>query len=64
MLGKKLNLSTAKLDELKLLLNLHNIGKIALVDEIMSKKGRLTRDEWDIIKVTFSPKTDPNIMLV
>ena len=49
-LGKKLNLSVTKLDELKLLLNLHNIGKIALVDEIMSKKGRLTRDEWDIIK--------------
>jgi len=49
-LGKKLNLSLTKLEELKLLINLHNIGKIALVDEIMSKKGRLTKEEWDIIK--------------
>ncbi|MDY0027634.1 MAG: PAS domain-containing protein, partial [Candidatus Humimicrobiaceae bacterium] len=43
VLGKKLNLSLTKLEELKLLINLHNIGKIALVDEIMSKKGRLTK---------------------
>jgi diguanylate cyclase (GGDEF)-like protein/PAS domain S-box-containing protein len=50
MLGKKLNLSLTKLEELKLLINLHNIGKIALVDEIMSKKGRLTKEEWEIIK--------------
>lgn len=50
LLGKKLNLSPVKLEELKLLLNLHNIGKLALVDEIMSKKGRLTKDEWEIIK--------------
>jgi diguanylate cyclase (GGDEF)-like protein/PAS domain S-box-containing protein len=49
-LGKKLNLTPVKLEELKLLLNLHNIGKIALVDEIMSKKGRLTKEEWSIIK--------------
>jgi diguanylate cyclase (GGDEF)-like protein/PAS domain S-box-containing protein len=50
MLGKKLNLSAEKLEELKLLLNLHNIGKVALVDEMMSKRGRLTKDEWFIIK--------------
>ncbi|MEA2015780.1 MAG: diguanylate cyclase [Actinomycetota bacterium] len=50
LLGKKLNLSPVKLEELKLLLNLHNIGKLALVDEIMSKKGRLTREEWEIVK--------------
>ncbi|MDY0027734.1 MAG: HD domain-containing phosphohydrolase, partial [Candidatus Humimicrobiaceae bacterium] len=50
VLGEKLNLSLTKLEELKLLINLHNIGKIALVDEIMSKKGRLTKEEWEIIK--------------
>ncbi len=49
-LGKKLKLSNKKLEELRLLINLHNIGKIALVDEIMSKEGRLSREEWDIIK--------------
>ncbi len=50
LLGKKLNLSHVKLEELKLLLNLHNIGKLALVDEIMSKRGRLTKEEWEIVK--------------
>ena len=50
LLGKRLKLSRTKLDELKLLINLHNIGKIALVNEIMAKKGRLTKEEWEIIK--------------
>jgi len=50
LIGKKLKLSSLKLEELSLLLNLHNIGKLALVDEIMAKKGRLTKEEWKIIK--------------
>ena len=50
LIGKKLNLSSIKLEELKLLMNLHNIGKLALADEIMAKKGRLTTEEWEIIK--------------
>ena len=50
LIGKKLNLSSIKLEELKLLMNLHNIGKLALADEIMTKKGRLTTEEWKIIK--------------
>jgi HD-GYP domain-containing protein (c-di-GMP phosphodiesterase class II) len=50
LIGKKLKLSSIKLEELSLLLNLHNIGKLALVDEIMAKKGRLTKEEWRIIK--------------
>ena len=50
LIGKRLNLSSIKLEELKLLMNLHNIGKLALADEIMTKKGRLTAEEWEIIK--------------
>lgn len=49
-LGKKLNLPPLKLEELKLLLNLHNIGKLTLVDEIMTRKGRLSKEEWRLIK--------------
>jgi len=49
-IGKKLNLSNLKLEELKLLMNLHNIGKLALADEIMSKPGNLNSEEWKIIK--------------
>ena len=50
LIGKRLNLSSIKLEELKLLMNLHNIGKLALADELMAKKGRLTAEEWEIIK--------------
>ncbi len=49
-IGKKLKLSNIKLDELKLLMDLHNIGKLALADEIMSKPGRLSNEEWKIIQ--------------
>jgi len=50
MVGRKLDLSGVKLEELKLLMDLHNIGKLALADEIMSKPGRLSKEEWKIIK--------------
>jgi len=50
LIGKNLNLSRVNLEELKLLLNLHNIGKMALADEIMLKKRRLTKEDWKIIK--------------
>ncbi|HZK11104.1 MAG TPA: HD domain-containing phosphohydrolase [Atribacterota bacterium] len=50
LIGKRLNLSSTKLEELKLFMNFHNIGKLALADEIMAKKGRLTAEEWEIVK--------------
>jgi len=50
VIGKKLDLPDTKLEELKLVMDLHNIGKLALADEIMSKPGRLTKEEWKIIK--------------
>ena len=50
LIGKKLNLSSIKLEELKLFMNFQNIGKLALTDEIMAKKGRLTAEEWKIVK--------------
>jgi len=50
LIGKRLNLSSIKLEELKLFMNFQNIGKLALADEIMAKKGRLTAEEWKIVK--------------
>jgi diguanylate cyclase (GGDEF)-like protein/PAS domain S-box-containing protein len=49
-IGERLNLSKLKLEELKLLMNLHNIGKLALADEILSKPGSLNKEEWKIVK--------------
>jgi HD-GYP domain-containing protein (c-di-GMP phosphodiesterase class II) len=38
------------LNELILLSALHDIGKIAIPDDILMKKGKLTRKEWGIVK--------------
>lgn len=48
--GKKMNMSKAKVDELELLAFLHDIGKIAIPDYILNKPGKLTEQEWDIMK--------------
>jgi diguanylate cyclase (GGDEF)-like protein/PAS domain S-box-containing protein len=49
-IGERMNLSKLKLEELRLLMNLHNIGKLALADEIISKPGSLNKEEWKIVK--------------
>lgn len=49
-LGKAINLPQNKLDELSLLSSLHDIGKIAIPDEILLKKDKLTKKEWRVIK--------------
>jgi len=49
-LGRAINLPQNKLDELVLLPTLHDIGKIAIPDKILMKKGKLTAEEWKIIK--------------
>ena len=49
-IGERMNLSNLKLEELRLLMNLHNIGKLALADEILSKPGSLNKEEWKIVK--------------
>jgi diguanylate cyclase (GGDEF)-like protein/PAS domain S-box-containing protein len=49
-LGKQLNLAESEMDELNLLCVLHDIGKIGIPDNILMKSGRLTADEWEIMK--------------
>jgi diguanylate cyclase (GGDEF)-like protein/PAS domain S-box-containing protein len=50
MLGKALNLSEFELDELALLATLHDIGKVGIDDKILKKPGKLTEEEWKIMK--------------
>jgi diguanylate cyclase (GGDEF)-like protein len=50
ILGRALKLPDNKLNELSLLSTLHDIGKIAIPDDILTKKGKLTNKEWEIIK--------------
>jgi diguanylate cyclase (GGDEF)-like protein/PAS domain S-box-containing protein len=49
-LGKSIKLHSHQLDELFLLSSLHDIGKVAIPENILSKAGKLTEKEWTIIK--------------
>lgn len=50
MIGKQLGLSQAELDDLQLLSKLHDIGKIGIDDHILNKPGKLSAEEWEIMK--------------
>jgi len=49
-LGEKLGLSESELYRLELLITLHDIGKINIPEEILTKKGLLSETEWEMIK--------------
>ena len=50
MLGKHLNLDQTDLDALYRGAFLHDVGKIAIPDRVLLKKGRLTRQEYALMK--------------
>ncbi len=49
-IGKELELPESELDKLKLLSALHDIGKIAVPNSILDKAGKLSPEEWQIVK--------------
>ena len=49
-LGRKLGLAGADLDRLELLATLHDIGKVAVPENVLDKQGCLDDDEWKIIE--------------
>ncbi len=49
-LGKAIHLSDTELGRLALLAVLHDIGKIAIPHTILLKPGKLTEEEWEIMK--------------
>ena len=48
--GRMLNLMEKDLGELQLLGMLHDIGKIGIDDKILNKPGKLTEEEWIVMK--------------
>lgn len=50
MLAEKLGLSELEKEELKLLCEFHDIGKIGVPQDILQKKNLLNKDEWNQIK--------------
>ncbi|MGM0420650.1 MAG: PAS domain S-box protein [Bacillota bacterium] len=49
-LGKKLDLSETELNQLSLLATLHDIGKTSVPEYILNKPGKLSPEEWQVIK--------------
>jgi len=49
-LGRRLNLDQADLDALYRGAYLHDVGKIAIPDRVLLKKGRLSRKEYELMK--------------
>lgn len=49
-IGKKLELKTSQMDELLLAARLHDIGKIAIDEDILLKPGKLTKEEFEVMK--------------
>lgn len=45
-MGKHLNLSPSEIHKLKIAGAMHDIGKITIDEEVLYKKGKLTRREW------------------
>lgn len=50
LMGEELGLGHPQLNNLLLLALMHDLGKVAVPDEILFKKGPLTEKEWEIIK--------------
>ncbi|MGI5900840.1 MAG: diguanylate cyclase domain-containing protein [Desulfitobacteriia bacterium] len=48
-LGKRINLSSKVLANLKLFAQFHDLGKIGIPDHILAKKEPLTKEEWEIV---------------
>ena len=48
--GKKLSLDHSEINRLSLLATLHDIGKITISEKILKKPGKLTNEEWNIMK--------------
>jgi len=48
--GRALGLSEDDINKLKAISHLHDIGKIAIDEAILNKTGKLTDEEWEIIK--------------
>jgi putative two-component system response regulator len=46
----RLGWNALRVDQLRLAARLHDIGKIAIPDEILHKPGKLTDDEWALMR--------------
>ncbi len=49
-LGRTVGLPKSKLDELSILADLHDLGKIAIPDDIVTKRDKLNEKDWKVLR--------------
>jgi HD-GYP domain-containing protein (c-di-GMP phosphodiesterase class II) len=49
-IGAELEISGQRLEDLRLAALLHDIGKLVVPNQLLNKPGRLTREEFDVVK--------------
>jgi diguanylate cyclase (GGDEF)-like protein len=49
-IGRRLEMPDAQLAELRIAAELHDVGKLAIPDAILLKRGRLTDSEWEFVR--------------
>lgn len=49
-IGRRLGLTDTELEELDLAAQLHDVGKIAVPDEVLHKPGPLSESDWSLIR--------------
>ncbi len=49
-IGERMGLSTPQIDNLNLLAQVHDLGKVGIPDHILFKEGPLTEKEWEIMR--------------
>lgn len=60
IIGRELGLSAAELDKLRISALLHDVGKIGVDDQVLKKPGKLTEEEFALMKQ--HPAKGANIM--
>ena len=49
-IGQRMGLPDARLDRLRKVAELHDVGKMAIPDAVLDKPGPLTHDEWQLVR--------------
>ncbi len=49
--GERVGLSSRQLSDLALLANVHDLGKVGIPDSILFKKGKLSSEEWQVMRL-------------
>ncbi len=50
-MGEKLGLTPRQINNLTLLAQVHDLGKVGIPDRVLYKRGPLTEDEWEIMRL-------------